>query len=419
MATGYEKEAFGSSRDGVNFSGSTSGSSDDGFSNANVQGGSNRNDEPTLNMGQSLGGGRFVGNQTAYNQATYGQNTRPSYSQKNLSPTQRNNLMQQMGITMDNPYGFQNRFSDTLGIDPKNLSYPNLSPQKRQGIMQLTLDRYLDPNLSAVSNPNDQLRPGMRGGDITRFGMVESVPKENMNTLEKLFSDNMFFGGMVGVGRELALTEKPGDIPASASVAGEDPRYTPSGGFKVAVPGGIANFVDSVGEKFNRPPEFDVSMDADATVGYTPGQRSSQDSTSSMVSDMTNYFAPNVNTGRPRVNITSSTDRSLPPLNNMTLKSDNVTTMAPNSQDVVPEFYNPRSDRSAFMLDALEEFDRGAQVESAGIASVAQPSRKEPFNLMDLGNTSLLGTRVPTNNKPQANSYFDRLLADSLTGARR
>jgi hypothetical protein len=412
MATGYEKEAFGSSRDGVNFS----ADANDGFSNASVVGGDNRNDEPTLRMGQSLGGGRFVGNQTAYNLATYGQNTRPSYSQKNLSPTQRNNLMQQMGITMDNPYGFQNRFSDTLGIDPKNLSYPNLSPQKRQGIMQLTLDRYLDPTLSVVSNPNDQLRPGMRAGDITRFGTVESVPKENMNTLEKLFSNTMI-GSMFGIGKELVLTEKPGDIPASASVAGEDPRYTPSGGFKVNVPGGIANYVDSVREKFNRPPEFDVSMDADATVSYTPGQRSSQASTSSMVSDMTNYFAPNVNTGRPRVDISSSTDSSSAPLNNMTLKSNNVT-MAP-PQDIVPEFYNPRSDRSAFMLDALEEFDRGAQVESAGIASVAQPSSKEPFNLMDLGNTSLLGTRVPTNNKPQANSYFDRLLADSLTGARR
>jgi len=419
MKTGYEKEAFGGSRDGVNFSAPA---------DAGVQGGSNRNDEPTLNMGQSLGGGRFVGNQTAYNQATYGQNTRPSYSQKNLSPTQRNNLMQQMGITMDNPYGFQNRFSDALGIDPKNLSYPNLSPQKRQGIMQLTLDRYLDPNLSAVSNPNDQLRPGMREGDITRFGTVESVPKEDMNTLEKLFSNNMF-GGMLGIGKELVLTEKPGDIPASASVAGEDPRYTPSGGFKVDVPGGIANYVASVREKFNRPPEFDVSMDADATVSYTPGQqnpfadanldinRDKEARTSSMVSDMTNYFAPNVNTGRPRVNISSSTDRSSAPLNDMTLKPNNVTTTPP--QDVVPEFYNPRSDRSAFMLDALEEFDRGAQVERGGIASVARSSNKEPFNLMDLGNTSLLGTRVPTNNKPQANSYFDRLLADSLTGARR
>lgn len=269
MATDYEKEVFG-----------TSASSDDSFSNASVVGGYNRNDEPSLSMGQSLGGGRFVGNQTAYNQATYNQNTRPSYSQDNLSLTQRNNLMQEMGITEDNPYGFQNRFSEVTGLDAKNLSYSNImSPQQRQGIMQLTLDRYLDPMSEG------QLRPGMRSGDITQYGIVQSVPKaeDNMNMAEKLMSNNML-GNMLGIGQELRLGDLPAGsssmIPASASVAGEDPRYTSSGAYKVETPEFLQNTMDSITsgigslrEKFNRPPEFDVDMDADATVSYTPGQQ--------------------------------------------------------------------------------------------------------------------------------------------------
>ena len=255
-------------------------SSDDGFLDAGVQGGDNRNDEPSLSMGQSLGGGRFVGNQTAYNQATYNQNTRPSYSQDNLSLTQRNNLMQQMGITENNPYGFQNRFSEVTGLDAKDLNYSNImSPQQRQGIMQLTLDRYLDPMSEG------QLRPGMRSGDITQYGIVQSVPKaeDNMNMAEKLLSNNML-GNMLGIGQELRVGDLPAGspsmIPASASVAGEDPRYTSSGAYKVETPeflqntmNSMASGIESLRERFNRPPEFDVGMDADATVSYTPGQQ--------------------------------------------------------------------------------------------------------------------------------------------------
>jgi len=267
MATGYENEAFGSSRDGVNFSPSTPGSSDDGFPNASVVGGDNRNDEPPLSMGQSLGGGRFVGNQTAYNQATYNQNTRPSYSQDNLSLTQRNNLMQEMGITEDNPYGFQNRFSEVTGLDAKDLSYSNImSPQQRQGIMQLTLDRYLDPMSQG------QLRPGMRSGDITQYGIVQSVPKAeaDMNMAEKLLSNNML-GNMLGIGKELRLTDSPqrtgSMIPASASVAGEDPRYTSSGAYKVETPEFLQNTMDSIvsgigslRERFSPDPNLSVDI---------------------------------------------------------------------------------------------------------------------------------------------------------------
>ena len=267
MATDYEKEAFGSSRDGVNFSRSTPASSDDGFPNASVQGGDNRNDEPLLSLGQSLGGGRFVGNQTMANQANYGQNTRPSYSQDNLSLTQRNNLMQQMGITEDNPYGFQNRFSEVTGLNAKNLSYANLlSLQQRQGIMQLTLDRYLDPM------SDGQLRPGMRSGDITQYGTVQSVPKSDadMNMAEKLLSNSML-GGMFGLGRELRLTDSPlrteSLIPASASVAEEDPRYTSSGAYNVETPEFLQNTMDSITsgigslrEKFSPDPNLSVDI---------------------------------------------------------------------------------------------------------------------------------------------------------------
>lgn len=200
--------------------------------------------------------------------------------QAKIRQEQRNALMQQMGITEDNPYGFQNRFAEATGLDAKNLSYANLmSLQQRQGIMQLTLDRYLDPMSEG------QLRPGMRSGDITQYGIVQSVPKaeDNMNMAEKLLSNNML-GNMLGIGQELRLTDAPqrtgSMIPASASVAGEDPRYTSSGAYKVETPEFLQNTMDSITsgigslrEKFNRPPEFDVGMDADATVSYTPGQQ--------------------------------------------------------------------------------------------------------------------------------------------------
>jgi len=279
MATGYENEAFGSSRDGVNFSPSTPAPANDGFSNASVQGGANRNDEPPLSLGQSLGGGRFVGNQTAYNQATYNQNTRPSYSQDNLSLTQRNNLMQEMGITEDNPYGFQNRFSEVTGLDAKNLSYSNImSPQQRQGIMQLTLDRYLDPMSQG------QLRPGMRSGDITQYGIVQSVPKAeaDMNMAEKLLSNNML-GNMLGIGQELRLGDLPAGspamIPASASVAGEDPRYTSSGAYKVETPEFLQNTMDSIAsgigslrERFSPDPNLSVDIGAAGLQGASPAE---------------------------------------------------------------------------------------------------------------------------------------------------
>jgi len=187
--------------------------------------------------------------------------------QAKIRQEERNALMQQMGITEDNPYGFQNRFSEVTGLDAKNLSYANLmSLQQRQGIMQLTLDRYLDPMSQG------QLRPGMRSGDITQYGIVQSVPKAeaDMNMAEKLLSNNML-GNMLGIGKELRLTDSPqrtgSMIPASASVAGEDPRYTSSGAYKVETPEFLQNTMDSIvsgigslRERFSPDPNLSVDI---------------------------------------------------------------------------------------------------------------------------------------------------------------
>ena len=196
--------------------------------------------------------------------------------QAKIQQEQRNALMQQMGITEDNPYGFQNRFAEATGLDAKNLSYANLmSLQQRQGIMQLTLDRYLDPMSQG------QLRPGMRSGDITQYGIVQSVPKAeaDMNMAEKLLSNNML-GNMLGIGKELRLTDSPqrtgSMIPASASVAGEDPRYTSSGAYKVETPEFLQNTMDSITsgigslrEKFS--PDRNLSVDIGAAnLGVDP-----------------------------------------------------------------------------------------------------------------------------------------------------
>lgn len=196
--------------------------------------------------------------------------------QAKIQQEQRNALMQQMGITEDNPYGFQNRFAEATGLDAKNLSYANLmSLQQRQGIMQLTLDRYLDPMSQG------QLRPGMRSGDITQYGIVQSVPKAeaDMNMAEKLLSNNML-GNMLGIGKELRLTDSPqrtgSMIPASASVAGEDPRYTSSGAYKVETPEFLQNTMDSITsgigslrEKFSPDPNLSVDIGA-ANLGVDP-----------------------------------------------------------------------------------------------------------------------------------------------------
>jgi len=196
--------------------------------------------------------------------------------QAKIQQEQRNALMQQMGITEDNPYGFQNRFSEVTGLDAKNLSYANLlSLQQRQGIMQLTLDRYLDPM------SDGQLRPGMRSGDITQYGIVQSVPKADadMTMAEKLLSNSML-GGMFGLGRELRLTDSPlrteSLIPASASVAGEDPRYTSSGAYKGETPEFLQNTMDSITsgiaslrEKFSPDPDLSVDIGA-ANLGVDP-----------------------------------------------------------------------------------------------------------------------------------------------------
>jgi len=184
-----------------------------------------------------------------------------------------------MGITEDNPYGFQNRFSEVTGLDAKNLSYSNImSPQQRQGIMQLTLDRYLDPMSQG------QLRPGMRSGDITQYGIVQSVPKAeaDMNMAEKLLSNNML-GNMLGIGQELRLGDLPAGspsmIPASASVAGEDPRYTSSGAYKVETPEFLQNTMDSIAsgigslrERFSPDPNLSVDIGAAGLQGASPAE---------------------------------------------------------------------------------------------------------------------------------------------------
>ena len=199
--------------------------------------------------------------------------------QAKIQQEQRNALMQQMGITEDNPYGFQNRFAEATGLDAKNLSYANLmSLQQRQGIMQLTLDRYLDPMSQG------QLRPGMRSGDITQYGIVQSVPKAeaDMNMAEKLLSNNML-GNMLGIGQELRLGDLPAGspamIPASASVAGEDPRYTSSGAYKVETPEFLQNTMDSIAsgigslrERFSPDPNLSVDIGAAGLQGASPAE---------------------------------------------------------------------------------------------------------------------------------------------------
>ena len=116
----------------------------DGFSNASVQGGDNRNDPATE---QQLG-------------------------------IVRNDQGQ-----VTNPYGNEGFFSRVLGIDPSSISYNNLLGQGTlEGIASLNVDRYNNPYastnvLNAPVGGNQTagtLRSGVSAGDPTRFGEVRA-----------------------------------------------------------------------------------------------------------------------------------------------------------------------------------------------------------------------------------------------------
>lgn len=66
-----------------------------------------------------------------------------------------------LGITPDNPYGYQGFFSKTFGIAPENISYSNIF-----GGNQATMDAIAQKNVDVYSNPNNN--PSLAGYDPTQ-----------------------------------------------------------------------------------------------------------------------------------------------------------------------------------------------------------------------------------------------------------
>ena len=84
-----------------------------------------------------------------------------------------------MGITMDNPYGYEGIFSRRLGIDPRNISYKsNLTARQRANIANNQYDKYMNP-FRDLGQGKGELRPGaQKEGFMTEQGNVMSQYRE-------------------------------------------------------------------------------------------------------------------------------------------------------------------------------------------------------------------------------------------------
>jgi hypothetical protein len=166
----------------------------DGFSNASVQGGDNRNDPATE---QQLG-------------------------------IVRNDQGQ-----VTNPYGNEGFFSRVLGIDPSSISYNNLLGQGTlEGIASLNVDRYNNPYastnvLNAPVGGNQTagtLRSGVSAGDPTRFGEVRAQRQPMTGTEMTARGLASLFGGPMMGPALMSMRDDPVAIQGSQFY---DPKLDP------------------------------------------------------------------------------------------------------------------------------------------------------------------------------------------------
>lgn len=113
-------------------------------------------DAPSVDDGTSFSNDAAAANQSvtpSYSTAGVGFG-RDTYSQIDA-------MKGALGITPDNPYGYQGFFSRTFGIDPEDIDYSNIF-----GGNQATMDYIAQKNIDVYSNPNNN--PSLAGYDPTQ-----------------------------------------------------------------------------------------------------------------------------------------------------------------------------------------------------------------------------------------------------------
>lgn len=99
---------------------------------------------------------------------------------KDAADRSREQFNRNRQITDTNPYGNEGFFTRVFGIDPKNISYagnfstnPSQDLAIRKGIAANQLDKFVNPMRDLGQRPGT-VRPGLKAGDETAFGTVES-----------------------------------------------------------------------------------------------------------------------------------------------------------------------------------------------------------------------------------------------------
>ena len=190
-----------------------------------------------------------------------------------------------MGITLDNPYGYDGVFSGTFGIDPRNISYSNhMSAQDRADIANNQFSKYANPTNQPGKigyNPDFPtaepgfLRSGVqKKGFDTTLGIVQEFAKkrspEDMLAIAGIGALNPAFGILAE-----ALTDTTyglsGLAPPDAAPPGEPQTFT--GQAFAAVTEGIKAAYDAARETLGDLADRLTPEQAKAVAEATPEQQ--------------------------------------------------------------------------------------------------------------------------------------------------
>jgi len=169
-----------------------------------------------------------------------------------------------MGITMDNPYGYEGVFSRRLGIDPRNISYKsNLTAAQRANIANNQYNKYIDP-FRDLGQAKGELRPGaQQEGFMTTQGNVMSQFREQ--PIEEMTARGIFsLAAPLPLGLALSqIGTKEYGIEGSPGFDPNNPRGSGlARGISRAFTGGVdptsaadqaARAVDAIKEFFSSP----------------------------------------------------------------------------------------------------------------------------------------------------------------------